>query len=346
MNKGILNFREFVEKCFPNYLIDEDNEEVINLVTKYLARDPSFHDISNGYHLDKSLLIMGDTGTGKTDLMKMQSTYLKEYLRSPYAFKFAVVWSFTAEFNKNGYTALDTQSSGNMYYDELCLTNENTGFPEKERAMHFGSKLIIGEELIMLRYNCFKQLGLQTHFTTNATAEELENIYGKRAYSRLNEMCNFLILTGSDRRLSGVPNIYRNMNQVEKQVNAREVTPEEIEENKRYLDDHYKSFLENGEVGSIVSIYFQLLKIYQVDMCTEEDMNSYREIASAKYSQPLIIQRGTDTEKEKDKERFISNESKKIAVLNFYEKMKKGGAKTIFGLVSFDSTQLADQLKK
>ncbi len=333
MENKPLNFEQFIREFYKNYVIDEMNSAVIRKITLWVDRDPAFEDFELGHHLKKGNLIFGPVGTGKTDLFDLLQIYLNQYTRSKYAFTKSVVWSFTADFSKNGYESLNSQEVGNRYYDELCLTNDRTKFPEKENAMHFGSKLLVGEEIILVRYNAFKQHGFQTHFSTNADFEELKAIYGERAYSRLTEMCNFFALEGDDRRLCGNPNIYNDIHEKKPTYRPREVSAQEIEANKKMLDDEYKKFVETGIIEDNASWYINLLRHYGCDIVPENRMEELRGLAGERYAQPLIIGRMSDTEKSKDRDKFVGIEANKLAVMDFFTRMKNAKAKTIFGLV-------------
>lgn len=348
MENTVLSFREFLGKYFPTYIIDSNNESVVEKFTQWAARDPKFEDKELGHHLDKGILLTGTIGTGKTDLFVMLKYYLNQYLRSKYAFKDSVVWSFTSAFNQKGYESLNNQEHGNMYYDELCLTDDNTNFPEKERAMNYGSKIIVGAEIILLRYNSFKQFGYQTHFTTNADFKDLKRIYGERAYSRLNEMCNFLVLTGEDRRESSDPRIFKNMNAPvqDKVVPSKELTEKEIEENKQMLEKEYATFLQTGEVSILVSMHYIILKQIGVNLGSDEETEEYKKIAKTKFTEPISMARKFESERKQELTTFVNNEYKKIAVTKFYEKMKAGGAKSIFGDADFNNNEIMKKLIK
>jgi hypothetical protein len=45
-------------------------------------------------------------------------------------------------------------------------------------------------EIILSRYERFTRTRCLTHFTTNLSADEIEERYGSRVRSRLREMCN------------------------------------------------------------------------------------------------------------------------------------------------------------
>ena len=47
-------------------------------------------------------------------------------------------------------------------------------------------------EILLSRYDLFTSKRLQTHITTNLSASEIENFYGKRVRSRMREMFNLI----------------------------------------------------------------------------------------------------------------------------------------------------------
>ncbi len=329
-NKEFLDFESFIRQYFPNYIIDSSNSDTVRKVSLWASRNPEFEDPRKGYYLAKGILLTGDVGTGKTDLFNILRTYLNNYLKSRYTFTYGVVWKFTSDFSKDGYSSLDGQELHNRYYDELCLTDSRTKFPNKEQAMHFGSKLLIGEEIIMLRYNSFKRKGYQTHFSTNATAAELTEIYGERAFSRLTEMCNFLSLTGDDRRASGLPNIYANMNDPKPPM-PRGLEGEYEKEAQQDMERHYQDFLENKVPSAPLSIVYTILTSLGVLVASDEDLREIMEEVRARYVPDVSAMRKTATEKQREREAKIWEESRNIAVKLFFKRGKNNNCKSIFG---------------
>ena len=329
MQNNVITFEEYIRQYHPNYVIDEMNEEVVKDFSLWAERNPKFEE-KEGFYLDKGILLSGNVGTGKTDLFYLLGFY-QNGIKTRYAYNKNVVWSFTASFNKKGYDAFSNQESGNMYYDELCLIDERTNFPEKERAMYFGSKTLVGQELIMFRYDSLKNFGFQTHFSTNANEKQLFDMYGERAYSRLTEMCNFMQLIGDSRR-GGRPNIYQNSN-IYIAPQSKQVTKEEIADNKLMLDDQYRVYLETNQISDIASLYYPLLKAYGVDMGSEEETAEFKRIAGGRYTVPVLAERKSQESRDRDKESFVNGEYKKVAIKSCFDKLKAAGAKTIFGEV-------------
>ena len=47
-------------------------------------------------------------------------------------------------------------------------------------------------EILISRFDIFKQKGIKTHITTNLNADELQEKYGERVLSRMREMFNLI----------------------------------------------------------------------------------------------------------------------------------------------------------
>jgi len=78
-------------------------------------------------------------------------------------------------------------------------------------------------------------------------------------------------------------------------------------------------------------VMYNLLVGLGVSICTEDEMRAHMEGISAFYS-PGITRR-SESDRERDKAAFVWENSRKAALGAFYEKMKAGGAKSIFGIV-------------
>jgi hypothetical protein len=323
-----LDFEQYVQEYFPQYDIDKDNIDVIKKVSLWAKRDKEFEK-DGEYYLHKGLFICGPVGTGKTDLFHMLRMYLGRYLNSSYKFRREVVWEFTATFCKRGYEAISNQDIGNCYYDELCLIDARSNFPNKEQATHYGNKLLVGEEIIMKRYDAFKSMGLQSHFTTNASPAQLREVYGERAFSRLTEMCNFLFLVGDDRR-GGKPNIYKDTNNpAEKAVWSSGKVEADILEIKNGIEDMYQKYLKTNELEhESPALLYSTLVGFGVKVIDEEAMNLLQEelfggVLPRQNVQQLHVRVREKMEK-------VYEQAKIIAVNRFFLAMKEKGAQSLF----------------
>src|SRR5690606_18980022 len=73
-----------------------------------------------------------------------------------------------------------------------------------EIITNFGTKMDLGELVILQRYNEFKR-GYITHLTTNISEADLSKQYDSRTVSRIYEMCNVFPVIGPDRRRNATP---------------------------------------------------------------------------------------------------------------------------------------------
>lgn len=334
MNKTPLTFEQYIQEYFPHYEIDKDNADVIQKVSLWASRDKELEK-SGELYLHKGLFICGPVGTGKTDLFHMLRMYLGRYLtdlfhmNSRYKFRREVVWEFTASFCKKGYEAIVNQDIGNCYYDELCLIDDRNTFPNKEQATHYGNKLLVGEEIIMKRYDVFKSMGLQSHFSTNASLPQLKSVYGERAFSRLTEMCNFLFLLGEDRR-GGRPNIYNDVNNpAEKAVWSSGNAEDDTAKIKSRLENIYQKYLINNviEHESLALLYSTLVG-FGIKVIEDEEMKIIQENI---FGGILPQQNGQQVTKGiREKLDVVHEKSRITAVNQFFKSQKDKGVKSLF----------------
>lgn len=80
-----------------------------------------------------------------------------------------------------------------LYMDDLAT--------EQMVVNAYGNRIdVMAQIVIPKRYEAYKNAGVKTYMTTNLNTIELERRYGKRVFSRLQEMCNFLNMRSGDRR--------------------------------------------------------------------------------------------------------------------------------------------------
>ncbi len=329
---NILDFASFIKEYYKYFKFDNALEKVIGDIGLWAIRSLKFNGKDEGWHIDRGLLLVGVPGVGKDEIFRMLRSYLS-YIRSPYGYRHKVVWQYAKEFMKDkvGYSCFDADK-GNMYYEELALTDEgsNPVTCSRENVQHFGNRLLIGREIIQIRYNHFKQYGWQTHFSTNCNEDELLAVYGSRAMDRLYEMCNFIIVPGKSKRGIVAPTFHRNDNQPTLPA-ARETTVDEHAENKRILEAEYQQFLKEGTTTDNVEIHFYLLRSYGCFLGDDEDLRLLMELVERGYKEPEKQIHRAD--KADYKKRFVRNGTMKMAVQSFYQRLKDGGAKSIFNQV-------------
>jgi hypothetical protein len=325
-----LDFVEFIKKYFTSYEVDGNNFTFLEKLGLWANRNPKFNGMQDGWHIDRGILISGPVGAGKDEIFKLLRRYIS-YLRSPYGFSSKVVWKFASEFTKDktGYMAFDQENTGNVYYEELALT-DNQGNPTREMVSHYGNRLLIGAEIITIRHKLFLETAYQTHFSTNLIEDDLEKVYGERCMSRLYEMCNFMFLQGKDRRGKVAP-VFTKNKMMPSAPPPRQITVDEERENIKILEQHYIDFLQSKTPSTSLALVYNMLMAYGVQVSTEEEMRSLMDSVEFGYvSDDVTLARKSAREKEDAKRVKIWELSRKMAVELFFQKMKDHGAKSIF----------------
>jgi DNA replication protein DnaC len=138
---------------------------------------------------DKGILLMGNTGVGKTWAIE------KFYLPLKKKGHEVQTIDLFKEANKIGPDFVKDYLYHDMFIDDL-------GF-EPKLANHFGTVFCPIELLIQERYKLFPQY--KTHFTTNLNMKddkdgEILSKYGPRTFSRIKGMCDLIIVEGNDLR--------------------------------------------------------------------------------------------------------------------------------------------------
>jgi len=143
----------------------------------------------------KGLFLAGTTGTGKTLIMEIFSELFEvkmmhvETIAKDYAKFGEEVWEWIDPKLQSGIGFQGLQNG--LILDDIGTERD---------AGHYGNKGFI-PALLGVRYERFIQSGKLTHFTANLSTEEIKQHYGERIWSRFNEMCVFVSMTGKDMRM-------------------------------------------------------------------------------------------------------------------------------------------------
>lgn len=161
-----------------------DSLQLINQLTYYLMGWES-----ERFDNKKGLLVMGNTGTGKTILMQTITT-------SPLGKYEIVSCKDIADYAVNGKDSIERYYWGDSSGDGKCY--DDLGVEKIVQEQYQKSQYEVMTDIIATRYD--KVPHYLTRITTNLNAEQLEQRYGSRVRSRLREMCNIITLTGKDLR--------------------------------------------------------------------------------------------------------------------------------------------------
>lgn len=332
----ILDFVSFIKKYFNWYEIDGFNLKTLQNLSLYANRDKKFNGIEQGWHIDRGLLIWGNPGTGKDELFRLLNQYYT-YLNSPYHFTHRIVWEYGGKFQdkeNGGYKCFSEEGKGNRYYEELCMLDAATSYPTREVVTHFGTKILIGAELIHVCHNAFKNYGVQSHFSTNVEDPGLQNFYGEMSYSRLKYMCNFMKFVGKDRRKEQDPVFISNINQPPPPPPPRELSRNIEMENRQILEDAYQHFLKHNQLPDNSALLYDSMVAYGVKVAEDEEMREIMEVVEPRYKGEGMGARMTASERERVKSAYVWRNSREIALLNYYNLLKVNGAESIFNIIS------------
>lgn len=183
---------------------EEEKEHIKNLIQHTLP--PRYHNIISDRpvdkHLDDSLYITGDVGTGKTVFM---ATLAKKNIMN----RRAVRWILYPEFIMLLQNSYKNEIYKKAFYNESVKVNP---FNEASQIADFEGILYIddlGAEKLteFVRQTTYyiinhrEQHMLQTVITSNFSLDEIDSQIDRRVSSRIAGMCNILKFKGSDLRL-------------------------------------------------------------------------------------------------------------------------------------------------
>lgn len=178
----------------PGFELDENMKPAFERLVLYFTNSPLFEEKGFG-SLKKGLFVLGNIGTGKTLLMRAFQSNPKT------RFRFISCSELVGKFQIDGMEGVERYFGRPNQFDAdfgIATSFDDLG-AENPNANYMGNRTNVMEEIILSRYQN-SQPHYYSHFTTNLSGEEIEKIYGARVRSRLREMCNTIILPGSDRR--------------------------------------------------------------------------------------------------------------------------------------------------
>lgn len=159
------------------YTIDKSNAEVIEALCYYFSNVPY-----GKFNLNKGIFLAGNTGSGKTMMMRLFSQVVP--------FGFYYVDNICDNVRRDGQEPLDKIK--NRSFDELCFDD----FGSEGKITHYGSNYNVMYDIVVRRCQDFVHHKTKTHFTSNMTMQNIRELYDLRIESRLHEMCNIVVLGG------------------------------------------------------------------------------------------------------------------------------------------------------
>jgi hypothetical protein len=198
-------YKEFVTKRIlarhPNFAVDEWNRDIFHSLLLYFMGDPAFEKIPKDksnpslgfYSLNKGIALLGGVGCGKTSLMMGFALNPNNPFLAVTCRKVAAEY---ADQKNGGHQIID-------FYSDVISVNPRDHWGHKnvgrffddlgteDKTKHFGNELNVMANIFLDRYEIV-DLKAKTHFTSNLSADEIEEVYGQRVRSRVREMFNWI----------------------------------------------------------------------------------------------------------------------------------------------------------
>ena len=166
-------------------IVETDYPIVYKLIAYFLKDQPICNQLN--IDLEKGILLTGPIGCGKTTLMNL----MKHLAQSDNKFSVKPCRDISFEFIQDGYQIIHKYSNSKLYQSEprtYCFDDLGT----ENNLKYYGNECNVMAEILLSRYDLYISKKLQTHITTNLSANEIEKQYGNRVRSRLRELCNLI----------------------------------------------------------------------------------------------------------------------------------------------------------
>jgi DNA replication protein DnaC len=173
-------------------VMDQETEKAIELICQYYNREPEFE--KDGYSFSKGLWLMGNFGSGKTQMLK---AYRDLHKIKGVTVGFQSCVDMNMRFLKkdeftNQIARFDGIKTFSNKFDTVERIFDDLG-EEETTVLDYGNKVCVMAHIISERYKGLKS-GCITHVSTNLTRKQISDTYGGRIESRINEMFNLINL--------------------------------------------------------------------------------------------------------------------------------------------------------
>jgi len=189
------------------FVTDKNNIDALRQLIDY------FNRIRCNLDPKKGIMLIGTPGLGKSIIMRTWSKMTRlsddrfEFIGSKYiaddfmTFGYESILKYSCP--TNGARKRLDKSFISFYKDSklnhLCIDDLGSENPNRK---YMGNDMNVMAELIEKRYDIYQTYGTKTHIISNVvSSEDLMKLYGARACSRLQEMCNVIVMDGKDRRV-------------------------------------------------------------------------------------------------------------------------------------------------
>jgi len=188
----------YFERLKKEFIVDDSNRLLYNKLLQYFTGDKDFEN--GGYSLQKGILILGNVGVGKTEIMRFFQKNKKSCFVIKSCHEIADDYMlYENEINEVYSTPIErAMNDPDVFFQKYigyCFDDLGT----EEVKNNYGNKKNVMADILLTIYE--KKEYSKFHMTTNLQPEEIEQMYGTRVRSRIREMFNVFTLNGKDRRL-------------------------------------------------------------------------------------------------------------------------------------------------
>jgi DNA replication protein DnaC len=190
----IKRYTEFYKKKLLEHGYDNREPFNTNAVARYFAN--YFYGSTK-----KGLCLIGDTGRGKTFAFRIMKRLLATRIFE--AETLVDRWQIYGPHNRK---EIYKELTGHYPHHERLEIARNwrdciiDDIGTEPILNEFGTKREVIDSIIQRRTREFEEFGARTHISTNLSLNQLQERYGKRFVSRLNQICHIVVLKGEDRR--------------------------------------------------------------------------------------------------------------------------------------------------
>lgn len=166
------------------FWIDDDNIETIQDIFDYFLCDKHF-ELKENRMLNKSILLIGNVGSGKTVLMEA----ISKLLTGNNSFQFKECYVLADKYISKEYEPIKKLLT--RFTIERLINHINLDDLGSEDSV-YGKEIM--DSISKRRNTLWVNFGVKTHYTTNLSEAQIKKRYGERVISRILQGSNVLYL--------------------------------------------------------------------------------------------------------------------------------------------------------
>jgi hypothetical protein len=194
----------YLKMEFRTFECDKYNRDILRFLVYYFNNRIEAESIfpDKNYKIHKNLLIVGNSGTGKTLIMQIFADYLK-LTGNPNVFENLSVTQMMNYYKINGhidkYTYNELSGRGSIDSSPYNICLNDIGL-DTENQKSYGTSLdSVIDEFLYARYEIYQSNFKKYHITSNLMVDEFKERFGNRIVDRFKSF-NVIPLLGDSRR--------------------------------------------------------------------------------------------------------------------------------------------------